>query len=46
MHILQGMEMVAKNEVLLERPLHPIELAARAYRMPELMRAAVSEDFG
>src|SRR5207237_5731491 len=31
MHILQGMEILAKGETLPERPLHPIELVARAY---------------
>jgi glycerol-3-phosphate dehydrogenase subunit C len=31
MHILQGMELLAKEERLPERPLHPIELVARAY---------------
>jgi glycerol-3-phosphate dehydrogenase subunit C len=34
MHILQGMEMVAKDENLPERPMHPIELVARAYGIP------------
>jgi glycerol-3-phosphate dehydrogenase subunit C len=31
MHILQGMELLAKDETLPERALHPIELVARAY---------------
>jgi glycerol-3-phosphate dehydrogenase subunit C len=31
MHILQGMELLAKGESLPERALHPIELVARAY---------------
>jgi glycerol-3-phosphate dehydrogenase subunit C len=31
MHILQGMELLAKDESLPERALHPIELVARAY---------------
>src|SRR5229473_5147945 len=31
MHILQGMELLAKGEALPERSLHPIELVARAY---------------
>jgi glycerol-3-phosphate dehydrogenase subunit C len=31
MHMLQGMEMAAKDEDLPERALHPIELVARAY---------------
>jgi hypothetical protein len=31
MHILQGMELLAKGEALPERALHPIELVARAY---------------
>jgi glycerol-3-phosphate dehydrogenase subunit C len=31
MHILQGMEALAKGESLPERALHPIELVARAY---------------
>lgn len=30
-HILQGMEMLAKDEPLPDRPMHPIELFARAY---------------
>jgi hypothetical protein len=31
MHVLQGMELLAKDEQLPERSLHPIELVARAY---------------
>jgi glycerol-3-phosphate dehydrogenase subunit C len=31
MHILQGMELLAKDEALPERAMHPIELVARAY---------------
>ena len=31
MHILQGMELLAKDEKLPQRSLHPIELIARAY---------------
>jgi len=31
MHILHGMELIAKGEKLTERALHPIELFARAY---------------
>ncbi len=31
MHILQGMELLAKGEALPKRALHPIELVARAY---------------
>jgi glycerol-3-phosphate dehydrogenase subunit C len=31
MHILQGMEILASGETLPERPMHPIELVARAY---------------
>jgi len=31
MHVLQGMELLAKGEKLPEHPLHPIELVARAY---------------
>jgi glycerol-3-phosphate dehydrogenase subunit C len=31
MHILQGLELLAKEERLPERPFHPIELVARAY---------------
>jgi glycerol-3-phosphate dehydrogenase subunit C len=31
LHILQGMELLAKEETLPERPMHPIELVARAY---------------
>src|SRR5271169_2193667 len=34
MHILQGIEMVAKGENLPEHPMHPIELVARAYGIP------------
>ena len=34
MHILQGMEILAKDEALPERPMHPIELIARAYGIP------------
>jgi glycerol-3-phosphate dehydrogenase subunit C len=34
MHILQGMETVAKHQVLPGRPLHPIELLACAYGIP------------
>ena len=34
MHIFQGMEMVAKGEGLSALPIHPIELVARAYRIP------------
>src|SRR5439155_9329228 len=31
MHIVQGMELLAKDEAMPERALHPIELMARAY---------------
>jgi len=31
MHIVQGMELLAKDEAVPERALHPIELMARAY---------------
>jgi hypothetical protein len=31
MHILQGMELLAKGEGLPQRSMHPIELVARAY---------------
>jgi glycerol-3-phosphate dehydrogenase subunit C len=31
LHILQGMELLAQGETLPERPMHPIELVARAY---------------
>jgi hypothetical protein len=31
MHVLQGMELLAKDERLPERAHHPIELVARAY---------------
>jgi hypothetical protein len=31
MHILQGMELLAKDEKLPARSVHPIELVARAY---------------
>jgi glycerol-3-phosphate dehydrogenase subunit C len=31
LHILQGMELLAQGEALPERPMHPIELVARAY---------------
>jgi glycerol-3-phosphate dehydrogenase subunit C len=31
MHILQGMELLAKGEALPQRSMHPIELVARAY---------------
>ena len=31
LHILQGMELLANDETLPERALHPIELVARAY---------------
>lgn len=34
MHILQGMEIVAKGEALPLRSMHPIELVARAYGLP------------
>jgi len=34
MHILQGMEMVSKGDVLPGRPLHPIELFARSAGIP------------
>jgi glycerol-3-phosphate dehydrogenase subunit C len=34
MHILQGMEMLAKDEPLPDHPMHPIELFARAYGVP------------
>jgi glycerol-3-phosphate dehydrogenase subunit C len=33
-HILQGMEMLANDGLLPERPMHPIELFARAYGIP------------
>ena len=35
MHILQGMELLAKGEAVPERALHPIELVARAYGIAE-----------
>ena len=35
MHILQGMELLAKGEAVPERALHPIELFARAYGIAE-----------
>jgi glycerol-3-phosphate dehydrogenase subunit C len=31
LHILQGMELLAKDEIMPGRPVHPIELVARAY---------------
>ena len=31
MHVLQGMELLAKDETVPARSLHPIELMARAY---------------
>ena len=31
LHILQGMELLAQGETLPQRPMHPIELVARAY---------------
>jgi glycerol-3-phosphate dehydrogenase subunit C len=34
MHIRQGMEVLAKQEPLPDRALHPIELLARAYGLP------------
>jgi glycerol-3-phosphate dehydrogenase subunit C len=34
MHILQGMELLAKDEKLPARSEHPIELFARAYGVP------------
>jgi glycerol-3-phosphate dehydrogenase subunit C len=34
MHIVQGMEMLANGEALPQRPMHPIELFARAYGIP------------
>ncbi|MBV9860165.1 MAG: glycerol-3-phosphate dehydrogenase [Alphaproteobacteria bacterium] len=34
MHVLQGMEQLAQGEKLPQRPLHPIELVARAYGIP------------
>jgi glycerol-3-phosphate dehydrogenase subunit C len=34
MHILQGMEIQAGDKPLSQRPLHPIELFARAYGIP------------
>jgi glycerol-3-phosphate dehydrogenase subunit C len=34
MHIVQGMEILAGDEVVPRRPMHPIELVARAYGIP------------
>jgi glycerol-3-phosphate dehydrogenase subunit C len=34
MHILQGMEIRSEGQALPERPMHPIELVARAYGIP------------
>jgi glycerol-3-phosphate dehydrogenase subunit C len=35
MHILQGMEILAKGETLPARAVHPIELVARAYGLAD-----------
>jgi glycerol-3-phosphate dehydrogenase subunit C len=34
LHILQGMELMAKGEQVPDRSVHPIELFARAYGIP------------